>query len=274
MLFAEALRQEGVRTHLLDARQVIRTDDVHGNADPDIKVIQKLCRSELDTLLDQGFVIVTQGFIGSTESGATTTLGKGGSDYTAALLAEALQAQQVYIWTDVCGIFSCDPRIIEQCHLIAEISFVEAAELATFGARILHPATLWPAIRCNIPVFIGSTFAPNKGGTWIRDRVQNSPKVRALAVRRNQTLVTVRSFRMFQTRGVLAELFDILSRHAISVDLVTTSEVSVALTLDNPERLSAEVIRELSAIAEIEIENELALIAVVGNDLTSACVKT
>ena len=175
---------------------------------------------------------MTQGFIGSDEAGQTTTLGRGGSDYSAALLAEALKASAVEIWTDVAGIYTTDPRLAPNAHPIAEISFNEAAEMATFGAKVLHPATILPAVRQQIQVFVGSSKEPEKGGTWIRHQVEDAPVFRAVALRRDQTLLNLHSLQMLHAQGFLAETFATLARHKISVDLITTSEVNVSLTLD------------------------------------------
>ncbi len=163
------------------------------------------------------------------------TLGRGGSDYSAALIAEGVKAAGLEIWTDVPGIYTTDPRIASKAAPIPEISFSEASEMANFGAKILHPSTLVPALRHDIPVFVGSSKEPEKGGTWIRHQVESSPLFRALALRCNQTMVTLRSANMFHAYGFLAKVFEILAKHKISVDLITTSEISVSLTLDQTD---------------------------------------
>lgn len=273
LLFAEVLKQRGVEAICFDVRQVMLTDDRHGKATPNHAQLTQHCQSDLRPLCDH-HVIVTQGFIGANSQGQTTTLGRGGSDYSAALLAEGVGATELQIWTDVEGIFTTDPRIRSEATAIHEISFSEAAEMATFGAKILHPSTLWPAIRNNTPVFVGSSRNPDAGGTHIKANTDETPMVRAVALRKNQTLVTVHSLNMLHAQGFLANVFTILAKHHISVDLVTTSEVSVALTLDGTgsdstgrNLLTADVIDELSQICRVEIENELALIAVIGNHL-------
>ncbi|MFT4552221.1 MAG: aspartate kinase [Chlamydiales bacterium] len=268
ILFTEALVKIKVDALNIDAREVIRTDDSYNCAEPQIQNIRSLTRQKIKPFLDKGTTVVTQGFIGSTENGVTTTLGRGGSDYSAALLAEALNAHSLYIWTDVPGILSCDPRKIDQCKTIEEVSFAEAAELATFGAKVLHPTTLWPAIRCDIPVFVGSSFEKECRGTWIRKTVSNLPVMRAIAIRHRQTLVTASSLKMFKACGFLANLFAILAKHKISVDLVTTSEVSVSVTLDNDSVLSKQALEDLREIANVKVEEGLALIAMVGNKLS------
>ncbi len=268
LLLAEALNREGINSAVVDARKVIITNDNHGQAEPDPVAIQKAVEEHITPHLESGKVVVTQGFIGATRDGITTTLGRGGSDYSAALLAEALAAEELRIWTDVAGIYSCDPSVVPTSKSLPELSFHEAAEMATYGAKVLHPATLWPAVRQDIPIFVGSTFAPDDGGTWIRQSVGEQPLVRAVVVRKNQTLLTASNLKMFQARGFLARFFDALARHDLSVDLVTTSQVKVSITIDNPEHLNDKVLCELKEIAHIEIEENLALIGIIGHDLT------
>jgi aspartate kinase len=223
-------------------------------------------------------LVITQGFIGSEREGRTTTLGRGGSDYTAALLGEALNAARVDIWTDVPGIYTTDPRVVPTAKRIDEITFEEAAEMATFGAKVLHPATLLPAVRRGIPVFVGSSKDPAAGGTRVCNETRNPPLFRALALRRKQTLLTLHSLNMLHTFGFLAELFNILARHNVSVDLITTSEVSVALTLDttgststSASLLTQALLTELSSLCRVEVEEDLALVAIIGNQLSKAC---
>ncbi|MGY3861316.1 lysine-sensitive aspartokinase 3 [Aeromonas lacus] len=273
-LFTELLRQRGVNAHWQDVRQLMRTDSRFGKATVDLNATRDLCQQTLGPVLGDTLVI-TQGFIGADGDGRTTTLGRGGSDYSAALLAEALDATSIEIWTDVPGIYTTDPRLVTRARPIPEISFVEAAEMATFGAKVLHPATLQPAVRQNIPVFVGSSREPQAGGTWIRSTTDTSPLFRAVALRRQQVLVTLHSLNMFHAYGFLAEVFGILARHRISVDLITTSEVSVSLTLDHTGSqsngepvLSDKVLAELSQLCKVEVENELALVALIGNRMS------
>ncbi|MCG2589006.1 lysine-sensitive aspartokinase 3 [Rhodohalobacter sulfatireducens] len=272
-IFTEVLKQEsGDEVEWLDARRVIKTDDDFGNAEPDIPAISEAASKNLQPLLAQSR-IVTQGFIASEPNGHTTTLGRGGSDYSAALFAEAVDADVLEIWTDVTAIYTTDPRIVSDARPITEISFDEAAELSVFGAKVLHPATMVPAIRKNIRVYVGSSIHPEKPGTWIVRDTKDKPILRAISLRRNQTLVKVHSLDMLHRYGFLAKLFQVLAEHKISVDLVTTSEVSVALTLDTdvnkPDNsmLDSEVLKELQKFSEVEIVKNLSLIALVGNNL-------
>lgn len=277
LLFVEILRERQVQAQWFDVRKVMRTSDRFGRAEPDVAALAELSTLQLAPRLEEGLVI-TQGFIGSEGKGRTTTLGRGGSDYTAALLGEALHASRVDIWTDVPGIYTTDPRVVPAAKRIDEIAFEEAAELATFGAKVLHPATLLPAVRSDIPVFVGSSKDPKAGGTMVCNKTTNPPLFRALALRRKQTLVTLHSLNMLHSRGFLAEVFGILARHNISVDLITTSEVSVALTLDTTGStstgdtlLTQSLLMELSALCRVEVEENLALVALIGNELSKAC---
>ncbi|UWS33333.1 lysine-sensitive aspartokinase 3 [Erwinia pyrifoliae] len=277
LLFVEVLRQRDVAAEWFDVRKVMLTNDRFGRAEPESAALQDLVNSQLKPRTDEA-LIVTQGFIGSEAQGRTTTLGRGGSDYTAALLGEALHATRIDIWTDVPGIYTTDPRVVPSAKRIDEITFEEAAEMATFGAKVLHPATLLPAVRSDIPVFVGSSKNPSAGGTMVCNETRNPPLFRALALRRKQTLLTLHSLNMLHAHGFLAEVFNILARHRISVDLITTSEVSVALTLDTTgststgdSLLTQALLTELSSLCRVEVEENLALVAIIGNQLSRAC---
>ncbi|RPH25594.1 lysine-sensitive aspartokinase 3 [Buttiauxella warmboldiae] len=277
LLFVEILRERQVEAQWFDIRKILRTSDRFGRAEPDVATLAELASQQLQPRLAQSLV-VTQGFIGSEAKGRTTTLGRGGSDYTAALLGEALHAIRVDIWTDVPGIYTTDPRMVPTAKRIDKIAFEEAAEMATFGAKVLHPATLLPAVRSDIPVFVGSSKDPKAGGTLVCNETDNPPLFRALAVRRKQTLVTLHSLNMLHSHGFLAEVFNILAHHNISVDLITTSEVSIALTLDttgitssDSSLLTTSLLTELSSLCRVEVEENLALVAIIGNKLSRAC---
>jgi len=273
LLFTEVLQSLAINAECFDVRQVMKTNSLYGKAVVDIEQLKSQTQALLTPKL-MNSVIVTQGFIGQDGLENTTTLGRGGSDYSAALLAEALNADHLAIWTDVVGIFTTDPRITSQARAIDEISFGEAAEMATFGAKILHPATLIPAMRHNIPVFVGSSKEPEKGGTRIKQQVESNPTYRSIALRREQTLVTVKSPAMLHASGFLAKVFTILAKHELSVDLITTSEISVALTFDNPTGstqalITSAVVQELEQLCEVTVEHGLSLVAVIGNKLNA-----
>ncbi|ELA8132364.1 lysine-sensitive aspartokinase 3 [Vibrio parahaemolyticus] len=272
-ILAQLMRERGINAVRFDIREVLRTDDNFGRAEPNVEAIAQLAQEKLIPLCIDS-VVITQGFIGSDEEGNTTTLGRGGSDYSAALIAEGVKASGLEIWTDVPGIYTTDPRIAPKASPIPEISFSEASEMANFGAKILHPSTLVPALRHDIPVFVGSSKEPEKGGTWIRHQVESSPLFRALALRCNQTMVTLRSANMFHAYGFLAKVFEILAKHKISVDLITTSEISVSLTLDQTDtsggapQLPQAAREELEELCKVEVEHDLCLVALIGNKMS------
>lgn len=270
VLFTQALQNElptGQKAILYDVREVLKTDGSFGKAKPMQVWINEHAPQFFSAVLQSKNIGVTQGFIGSTQEGHTTTLGRGGSDFSAAILAEGIQATTCEIWTDVTGILTTDPRLVKEAKVIDEISFKEASELATFGAKVLHPATLLPAIRKNIPVFVGSSFDANKGGTWVRKEVENQPLIRAMALRRKQVLVTLSTPEMLQAHGFLFHVFTIFNTHQVSVDAITTSEVSVSMTLDEAALQNKDLFAKLSEIAEVHIEDNLSLVSLIGNNI-------
>nr|WP_254868973.1 lysine-sensitive aspartokinase 3 [Vibrio hepatarius] len=274
-ILTQLMKERGINAVRFDIRDVLRTDNNFGKGEPEVETIAQLAQQSLVPLCHE-HVVVTQGFIGSDEEGNTTTLGRGGSDYSAALIAEAVKAAGLEIWTDVPGIYTTDPRIAAKASPIPEISFSEASEMANFGAKILHPSTLVPALRHDIPVFVGSSKEPEKGGTWIRHKVESSPLFRALALRCNQTMVTLRSAKMFHAYGFLAKVFEILAKHKVSVDLITTSEISVSLTLDQTDtsggapQLPEAARLELEELCTVEVEHNLCLVALIGNNMSES----
>lgn len=275
LIFSEVLKaklaekKSNKKVELLDIRDYLVTDHFFGQAQPIISETAKRMQTLNSNPSD--VVYVTQGFIGQTADFQTTTLGRGGSDYSGALVAEALRADELEIWTDVAGIATTDPRLCKQAKPIDEISFQEASEMATFGAKVLHPATLAPAIRNNIPVFVGSTFAPEAAGTWIRKTVDNGPVFRAVALRNKQVLMTLTTPEMLHAHGFLYKIFKVFNDHQISIDAITTSEISVSLTLDNSARttevLSQKIIDELSVFSEVKIEQGYSLVSIIGNKI-------
>ena len=276
LLFAEVLRERQVESSWFDARSVMRTDSNYGCAEPDVNALAELAELHLRPRIEQA-VMVTQGFIGRDSADHTTTLGRGGSDYTASLLGEALHAARVDIWTDVAGIYTTDPRITPTAKRIDNISFSEASDMAAYGAKVLHPATLMPAMRKNIPVFVGSSKDTAAGGTLVCCTTENPPRYRAVAVRRKQTLLRLQGLDSEPTHRFLAQIFAILAQHSVAVDLITTSENSIALALDSTHATSGDdgaltsaLFTALSSHCRVEAETGLALITLVGNQLTHA----
>jgi aspartate kinase len=259
-------RHLGLPAVLVDARRVMITDETFTHAAPQVDALAAAAREYVLPLVRDGQIPVLGGFVGATASGVTTTLGRGGSDYTAALLGAALSAEAIEIWTDVDGMLTADPRVVAGARLIEQIRFEEASELATFGAKVLHPMTIAPAVRQGIPVYIYNSMRPEGVGTRITFEAPRRP-VSAIAGTRGTIVVKVRSSRMLLHHGFLRTIFEIFERHRTSVDVVATSEVSVSLTVDQAERLDA-VLIDLAALGDVSVERSRGIIAIVGAGLT------
>jgi aspartate kinase len=267
LIFSDRMNRLGFEAIHLDARLSVVTDDRFGQAAPLMDVTASRLREASAAHLDAGRVVVMGGYIASTLSGTTTTLGRGGSDYSAAIAGAALNAEEIQIWTDVDGMMTSDPRIVTGAWKVKEISFDEASELAYFGAKVLHPLTVLPAIERNIPVYILNSKKPQGTGTRITLEARPCNNViKSIACKRGITIVTVSSSRMLMAHGFLRALFEVFDRHHTSVDMVATSEVSVSLTLDNVSSLHA-ILEELKQLGNVEVSSKAALICLVGNNL-------
>ncbi|NUP56520.1 MAG: lysine-sensitive aspartokinase 3 [Gemmatimonadaceae bacterium] len=266
VLVVAAFRQLGLPAEHLDARQVMITDANFTRAEPQTDAIGEAAQRLVMPLVRAGKIPVMGGFIGSSAGGGvTTTLGRGGSDYSASLVGAALQAEAIEIWTDVDGMLTADPRVVEGARLIERIGFEEASELASFGAKVLHPNTIAPAVMRGIPVWVLNSRRPEGTGTLIAfDAPRRS--VTAIAGKSGVTLVKVRSPRMLLTEGFMRTLFEVFARHATSVDVVATSEVSVSVTIDDTTNLEALVV-DLRALGDVTIERNRGIVSVVGNGL-------
>jgi len=264
-IVAAAFRHRGLDAEWVDARDVTITDDNFTRAAPDLPRIAAATRERLRPLVQAGRVPVVGGFVGATPGHITTTLGRGGSDYSASLLGAALEAEAIEIWTDVDGMLTADPRLIPSAQLIDRIRFDEAAELAAFGAKVLHPSTIAPAVQQGIPVYVFNSRRPDGTGTMITFDAPRHP-VRALAGKRDKTLVKLRSARMLLAHGFLGAVFAVFDRHRTSIDVVTTSEVSVSVTLDDATQLEA-IVADLSAFGDVSVEQHRGLVAIVGAGL-------
>jgi aspartate kinase len=267
LIITAAFRARGIQAELVDSRKFLITDDNFGAAAPDMQETERRAKSILLPIIESGRVPVAQGFIGSTPKGVTTTIGRGGGDYSASIIGAAVGADSIEIWTDVDGLMTADPRLVPEARRIRVISFAEAAELSYFGAKVLHPSTVLPAIERKIPVHIFNTQNPASEGTLISAEAHPSRNcVKSIAFKRGTTIINVTSTRMLQAYGFLSAIFGVFDRHQTSVDVVTTSEVSISMTLDNTERLEA-INRDLSAIGEVTIERDKAIVCVVGDNL-------
>ncbi len=258
------LVSEYIKCPLLDARKVIRTDNHFGNAHPKLSVIEKNVALYLEPLLESSDILVTQGYIGSDDANDTTTLGRGGSDYSAGLLALALQADEIEIWTDVEGIMTADPRIVPSARTVDILSYEEAVELASYGAKVLHPATVRPALEAGIPVTIRSTFAPSGKHSTISPRKSSGQPCVAIAMRRQVMIISVIQESMTDQAGFLARLFDIFGRLGVSVDLVSTSEICVSVSLDK-RLLFEDLLKNLEELGQVSVADNRAVIAIVGD---------
>jgi len=264
---ARALQARGLPAAAFDAREIVITDGCFGRALPDFPEIEKRARERLLPAAGRGEIPVLAGFIGSTRSGETTTLGRGGSDWSAAILGVSLGASVVEIWTDVGGMMTADPRVVPEARVIETISFEEASELAYFGARVLHPLTLAPAVEKGIPVRIRNSRDAGPPGTEIRRDAPPGPAaVLSIASKSGISTVDIITSRMLMASGFLQTLFEVFARHGTPVDLVTTSEVSVSVTVDDLTRLG-EIRRDLEKIAQVEVASGRSIVCLVGRDL-------
>ena len=266
-IVAAAFAEKGIPAVHADSREVILTDSQFMKAMPLDDLIENKAEQKLRPLVRAGKVPVLGGFIGANEKGLTTTLGRGGSDFTGALIGGALTAEAIEIWTDVDGIMTADPRVCPDALRVKTISFEEAAELAYFGAKVLHPATILPAVKKNIPVLVLNSKNASCEGTRIISLAPHckSP-FKSIAVKKKLSIIDVVASRMLMTHGYLKAIFDIFDKHQCAVDMVSTSEVSVSLTVDSTDKLPA-IAADLSQLADVKYEGQKALVCLVGEDI-------
>src|SRR5690606_35770791 len=262
-----AMNDREINSTLLDSRDFIITSDEPLGAEPDMDLIREKAVEVVAPVLAEGMVPVAQGFIARSSGGEATTLGRGGSDYTASLLGCALESNEIEIWTDVDGILTADPRRVSATKIVKEVTFREAAELAFFGAKVLHPSTITPAVEKGIPVRVLNSHNPDSYGTLIKDDIDHGEHdIKSITCKENIRVVNIYSPRMLLAHGFLKKIFEIFDKHKTSVDLITTSEVNVSLTLDNEERI-IDIIKELEEFSEVSIEEDKALVCVIGKDI-------
>ncbi len=266
-MVAAAFSVRGLDAAFVDSRQCIVTDNTFMKATPLMEETNERLKSTLPPLLEAGKVPVMGGFIGATRAGITTTIGRGGSDYSAAIVGAGLGAERIDIWTDVDGMMTTDPNLCPDARRIKVISFDEAAELAYFGAKVLHPSTVLPAVQKNIPVYILNSRNPGCEGTRIAARVPPCRNFfKAIAAKKRITIIDVAATRMLLAHGFLKSIFEIFDRHRVSVDVVSTSEVSVSLTVDSNESIPA-LAADLAKLADVKYEGRKAIVCVVGESL-------
>ena len=266
-IIAAALVQAGLPGEWVDARRALVTDGEHTKASPLMRETIDALSTVVVPLLEAGRIPVLGGFVGATTDGRTTTLGRGGSDYSGAIVGAGIGAAEIQIWTDVDGMLTADPRVVPQSRLVPRLSFAEAAELSYFGAKVLHPSTIHPAVERDIPVRILNSWKPSAPGTLIT--AAPSPEgnqLTAMAAKRDLTVVDITSSRMLMAYGFLRRVFEVFERFRTAVDVVTTSEVSVSVTVDDRRHLEA-IVEALSEFAEVAVEPEMALLCAVGDRL-------
>jgi aspartate kinase len=268
LLLFHHMKQEGIPCVLVNAQDVMITNAEYTKAVPLFTEIDRRAREIIAPRLESGQVVVTQGFIGATAQRIPTTIGRGGSDYSAAIFGAALDAEEIQIWTDVDGVMTSDPSVIPEARVIEEMTFREAAELAYFGAKVLHPATILPAVQKNIPVRVLNSKRPDVPGTVIvaGGGESSGRVVKSIAYKEGITVITITSTRMLMMHGFLARVFEVFASHGTSVDVIATSEVSLSLTVDSRANLDA-ISGELKKIAEVEEEPDKAIFCVVGEGL-------
>jgi aspartate kinase len=267
-LVSAYFRKSGIDAEYVDPRTVMITDDRFMEAEPQEEEIAQKAREILLPLVDNDRVPVMGGFVGATQNGITTTLGRGGSDYTASLIGAALSANAIEIWTDVDGMLTADPRVVEGAQLIEKIRFDEASELASFGAKVLHPNTIAPAVKLGIPVFIYNSRRPDGAGTRITFDAPHRP-VSAIAGKTDVTVVRVTAERMLLAHGFLHRVFEIFAKHQTSVDVVATSEISVSVTIDDAARLDSLIV-DLRDLGDVSIERNRGILSIVGAGICDA----
>ena len=266
-LIALIFQDRGIPAVHVDARCVIVTDGRHANATPFYAQTYARLQEHVSPLVRENKLVVMGGFIGATPAGVTTTLGRGGSDFSAAIVGAGIDAHEIQIWTDVDGVMTCDPKLVPDAHRVKIISFTEAAELAYFGAKVLHPATLLPAIEKNIPILVLNSRRPDSPGTRIvAQAVPCANTIKAISCKRGIHVVNIRSTRMLMAHGFLNRIFEVFNRAETAVDMLASSEVSVSLTIDNSARL-AEIGEALREFAEVSVENDQAIVCVVGDNI-------
>ncbi len=269
-LLAEVCKSKGIKARHVDTRRLIVTDDEYGSARPIWDETEELIKLELEPLIEARDVPVMGGFIASNRAGETTTLGRGGSDYTAALIGAALDSKEIQIWTDVTGVLTCDPRICADARTVEVLSYDEAAELAYFGAKVLHPKTIQPAVDHSIPVRVCNSHQPSERGTMvIASSGLSENRIKSIAHKTGITILRISSARMLGSYGFMSALFQVFERFRTVIDVISTSEVSVALTLDNTESLE-KIVTELERLGDVEVEHNYAVICIVGEGLRAS----
>ena len=260
------MNAKGIRTNFIDARKMMITSNEYLKAEPDVDEIVKRVPAVVNEAFKGMDVVITQGFIGTNHSGEQTVLGRGGSDYSASLIGMAMDAERIEIWTDVDGVRSADPRKVENTRYLEKISFEEAAEMAHFGAKVLHPLTIEPAVKKNIPIYVLNSMNPSGKGTAILRSELIEDGVKSVSFKENIRVINIFSMKMINTSGFLRRVFEIFSESKVSVDLISTSEANISVTVDAAEKID-KVVEQLSEFADVIVDDDKSQVSVIGKNI-------
>ncbi len=261
-----AMNAKGIRTNFIDARKMMITSDAYLKAEPLVDEITARVPDMVSKAYESADAVITQGFIGSNLAGKQTVLGRGGSDYSASLIGMAIDAAKIEIWTDVDGVRSADPRVIENTKYLEKISFEEAAEMAHFGAKVLHPLTIEPAVKKNIPIYVLNSMNPSGKGTAILRSELIEDGVKSVSFKENIRVINIFSMKMINTSGFLRRVFEIFSESRVSVDLISTSEANISVTVDANEKIDG-VVEQLSEFADVIVDDDKSQVSVIGKNI-------
>ena len=268
-IICQAMCASGLQTAWVDARRMIITSGDYLNGEPVMSAIQSLVPAAVEEAYKGSDAIITQGFISSTSEGIQAVLGRGGSDYSASLIGMAIDAEAIEIWTDVDGVLTADPRIVPGAKRLERLSFEEAAEMAHFGSKVLHPLTIEPAVRKNIPIYVLNSMNPSCEGTLILKGDKIEDGVKSVSYKKDILVINIYSTRMINASGFLSKVFDIFSRNGVSVDLISTTEANISVTCDYNTRGIDAVVKELSEFAEVVVDDDKSQVSVVGKNLVN-----
>ena len=265
-IIAYAMNSKGIRTKWVDARGMMVTNNSYLKAEPDMAAIVEKVPGVVADAYEGMDAIITQGFVGVTRDGDPTVLGRGGSDYSASLIGMAVDAERIEIWTDVDGVRTADPRSVKNTKYLEKISFEEAAEMAHFGAKVLHPLTIEPAVKKNIPIYVLNSMNPSGKGTAILRNELIEDGVKSVSFKENIKVKNIFSTRMINTSGFLRRVFEIFSESKVSVDLISTSEANISVTVDASQNIDP-VVAELSEFADVIVDDDKSQVSVIGKNI-------
>ena len=265
-IIAHAMNAKGIRTKWVDAREMMVTNQSYLKAEPDMAAIAEKVPGVVAQAYEGMDAIITQGFVGVTPEGEPTVLGRGGSDYSASLIGMAIDADRIEIWTDVDGVRTADPRKVQNTKYLEKISFEEAAEMAHFGAKVLHPLTIEPAVKKNIPIYVLNSMNPSGKGTAILRNELIEDGVKSVSFKESIKVINIFSTRMINTSGFLRRVFEIFSESKVSVDLISTSEANISVTVDASQNIDP-VVKELSEFADVIVDDDKAQVSVIGKNI-------